>query len=151
MEIIKVNLVNSREVIELAAKSIKEGKILVFPTDTVYGLLANATDEKVAKRVFQIKQRAEDKPLPVFVPDLKIAKEIAFINKKQEEFLRKVWPGKVTVVLKRKNNLAKIISGNQETIGLRIPDYKLVNSLLFKIELSLIGTSANQRKLYFKK
>ncbi|GAH71161.1 unnamed protein product, partial [marine sediment metagenome] len=81
--------------------------------------------------------------IPIFVKDLKTAKRLAQINKNQEKFLRKVWPGKVTTVLKRKNKLPKILFVERKTIGLRIPDYKIINQLLLIINRPLAGTSAN--------
>ena len=74
-----------------------------------------------------------------------MAKKLAIIDKKQEELLKELWPGKVTVVLERKRNcgLPKTLFGREETIGLRIPDYKLVAELLNRTKKPLIGTSAN--------
>ena len=151
-------------------KIIKQGGVVVFPTDTVYGLLADATNETAVKKIFKIKKRSEEKPIPLFVKDIEMAKKFAFINKKQEDFLKMVWStrqnflgearkpelvkispkiwagkGKVTVVLKRKQNcgLPKIVFGNKKTIGLRIPNFKLISLLLEKLNKPLTGTSAN--------
>lgn len=145
MKILKFSSQNFKKAIEISIKLIKKGKVLVFPTDTVYGLLANAKNERVVKRVFGIKKRPKGRPIPVFVRDLKMAKELAFISKKQESFLKEVWPGKVTVVLKQREDCGfpKILLGKTQTIGLRIPNYKLVNNLLEKLNFPLTGTSAN--------
>jgi L-threonylcarbamoyladenylate synthase len=134
MEILKINSQNFKRVIEKVIKFIKEGKVIVFPTDTVYGLIANATDKKAVEKIFKIKKRKKEKEIPIFVKDLKMAKKLARIEKSEEEFLKKVWPGKVTVILKKKN---------QGKIGLRIPKYRLVNLLLEKLKKPLTGTSAN--------
>jgi L-threonylcarbamoyladenylate synthase len=134
MEILKINSQNFKRVIEKVIKFIKEGKVIVFPTDTVYGLIANATDKKAVEKIFKIKKRKKGKEIPIFVKDLKMAKKLAKIEKSEEEFLKKVWPGKVTVILKKKN---------QGKIGLRIPKYRLVNLLLEKLKKPLTGTSAN--------
>jgi len=143
MKVIKVSPRNFKKIVEIATKLIKEGKILVFPTDTVYGLLADAKNEKVIKRVFKIKKRLKRKPTPIFVKDIRMAKNLAYIDKFQEKFLKKIWPGKVTIILKRKNILPNILFSNKKTIGLRIPNYKLVNNLLEKLDFPLTGTSAN--------
>jgi len=119
---------------EKALKVLKDGGVIVFPTDTVYGLLADYNNEKAIKRIYQIKKR-DKKPLPVFVKDIEMAKKLAIMSSKTEEFLNKVWPGKVTVILKKKDG-----SG---TIGLRVPDYPLLNELLEKINKPLAQTSAN--------
>jgi L-threonylcarbamoyladenylate synthase len=121
----------------------KEGKVVVCPTDTVYGLIADATDKKAIKKLFKIKKRKTSKPVPLFVKDLKEAKKIAQINKSKEQFLKKVWPGKITVVLKRKKTKKKLYGIDKRTIALRIPEYRLVNNLLRKVGFPLTGTSAN--------
>ena len=128
--------------ISQVVKAIKQGKAVVCPTDTIYGLIADATSEEAIKRVLRIKKRQDKKPIPVFVKDVAMAKRLALINEKQEKFLTKVWPGKVTVIfrLKKDCNLPKIFTG---TIGLRIPDYRLIKVLLEKLDRPLIGTSAN--------
>ncbi len=138
MQIIKKEKINFQKIV----KAIRRGKVIVFPTDTVYGLIADATNKKAVERIFRIKKRPKSKPLPIFVKDLKQAKKLAKINKKQERFLKSVWPGKVTVVFKRKRGV-KLYGVDKKTIALRVPDYKLVNVLLKKLNKPLTGTSAN--------
>jgi L-threonylcarbamoyladenylate synthase len=158
MEILKLGRENFREmgdedessslplaiarVIDKAVEYIKEGRVLVLPTDTVYGLTADATNKKAVEKIVKIKERVEKKPLSKFIKDIKEAKKFAIINKRQERFLKRVWPGKVTVVLKKKKG-KRIYDVGKRTIGFRIPDYKLINTLLKKIDRPLIGTSAN--------
>jgi len=115
------------------------------PTDTIYGLLADAINKKAVKKVFEIKKRPKDKAIPVFVKDIKMAKRLAKIDKEQECFLKKAWPGKLTMILKIKarSGLARELLGKDKTVGLRVPDYKLINELLKKINKPLTGTSAN--------
>ena len=143
MEVFKITNKNFNKIIKIAARAIKEGKVLICPTDTVYGLLCDATNENTIKRLLKIKRRPNWKPVPIFIRDVKTAKKLAFVNKSQEKFLRKFWPGKVTFILRRKNNLLRILSGNKKTVGLRIPNYKFINILLEKLNVSLTGTSAN--------
>ena len=129
------------EIINKIAKEIKKGKVIVCPTDTVYGLIADATNKWAVDKVFKIKKRPKNKPIPVFVKDLKQAKKLAKIDKKQEKFLKQVWPGKTTVVLNRTK--VKIYGADRKTIALRIPNYKLILDLLKRINFPLTGTSAN--------
>ncbi|MEK9134770.1 MAG: L-threonylcarbamoyladenylate synthase [Patescibacteria group bacterium] len=124
------------ENIELAVEIIKNGGVIICPTDTVYGLICDATNKKAVAKVFKIKKRPKNKPLPIFIKDLKMAKELAQIDEKQEKFLRKVWPGAVTVILKSRKQKDK-------TIGLRIPNYKLLLGLAEQLNRPLTGTSAN--------
>ena len=132
MDAVKINL----------ARAIKEGKVLVCPTDTVYGLLCDLTNKKAVDRLYKIKKRQKNKALPVFVKDIKAAKRLADINSSREEYLKKVWPGQITAVLKRKGS-GKIYGLDKKTIALRIPKHKLVLDLLSKTSRPLAGTSAN--------
>lgn len=143
VEILKIKRENLKKIIEIAAKSIKGGKVLICPTDTVYGLIADATNERAVKKLFKIKKRKGNKAVPVFVKDLKAAKKLALIQKHQENFLGKVWPGKTTVVFKRKKSKVKLYGADRKTIALRVPKHKLINELLKKTNRPLTGTSAN--------
>jgi L-threonylcarbamoyladenylate synthase len=144
MEKLKISKKNLNEVVEKTLKFIKQGKVVVCPTDTVYGLIADATNKKAVKKVFQIKKRTFQKPIPIFVKDLKMARSLAIINKNQEKFLKKFWPGKATVILKAKNQkFPKGVVSVDKKIGLRIPNYKIINQLLLILKCPLTGTSAN--------
>ena len=149
MELLKIRQVNLGEIVRKAVKFIKKGKVLICPTDTVYGLIADAANKKAVEKLFKIKKRNSGKPVPIFAKDIKMAKKLAVIDKEQEKFLKGVWPGKVTVVLKRPRfrrgfgGRGKIYGIDKKTIGLRIPKYKLINTLLEKVNRPLTGTSAN--------
>jgi L-threonylcarbamoyladenylate synthase len=136
---------SDKNFLEIAAEAIRTGQVLVCPTDTVYGLVCDATNEKAVENIFEIKKRPKKKPLPIFVKDIEMAKIFAEIGKEQEEFLKKFWPGKVTVVLKSKfqNPNFKIYGVAEETIALRIPDHQVISYLLSVIGTPLTGTSAN--------
>ncbi len=141
--ILKIDRKNFEEISKTTLKFLKDGKVVICPTDTVYGLICDATHKRAVEKLFRIKKRSKKKPVPIFVKDVKMAKKLAFINKEQERFLKRVWPGKVTVILKRKKGLLEFLFSNQKTIGLRIPDYKLITELLRKLNKPLVGTSAN--------
>lgn len=126
----------------LTVKAIREGKVLICPTDTVYGLVCDATNQKAVKKLFQIKQRLKSKPLPIFVKDISEAKKLAELDKDQEEFLKKSWPGKITAVLEAKQKI-KVYGVGKKTIALRVPKYKAISDLLRRVKRPLTGTSAN--------
>ena len=119
------------------------GGVVIYPTDTVYGFLADAANKNAVKKIFKIKKRPKSKPLPVFIKDIEMAKKIAFIDKKQEKILKRYWPGKYTFVLKSKNILQTPGVCKNKTIALRIPKYKVLNDLLEKINKPLVQTSVN--------
>lgn len=131
-----------KEVVE----ALEEGKIVVIGTDTVYGLIADATDQKAVEKVFLIKKRDKSKPLSVFVKDLEMAKKFAAITKEQEEVLQEKWPGQFTAVLESKHVLSEEFEENGK-IGLRIPDDKFVLKILEEFNKPLTGTSANISKM----
>jgi L-threonylcarbamoyladenylate synthase len=138
MRLIQENKKNVDEIIT----ALKNGAVLILPTDTVYGLVCDASNEKAVERIFEIKKRDRQKSLPVFVKDIKQAKELAIINSKQEEFLKEIWPGAVTAVLKAKNGLSKLVY-KQGTIALRIPNYELLSVVLKEFGKPLAQTSVN--------
>lgn len=146
MNIIKVdpeNLRASQYGVEKAKDFILRGGVVIAPTDTVYGLVADATDEYAARRVFKIKQRAQTKPLPVIVRDAEMAGQLACIDKRLEGILSMIWPAAVSVVLRKKFNLPEIVTAGKNTIALRYPDYKLLHYLIQSVGKPLIATSAN--------
>jgi len=126
MEVIEADL-------KIAARAIKNGKVLACPTDTVYGLICSLRSRKAIAKIFSIKKRPKNKPFPVFVGSLRVAEELAVINEAQKRFLSKVWPGGTTVILKAKKG---------GTIGLRMPHSGFLLSLMKKTG-PLIETSAN--------
>lgn len=138
MEIIPAKRENLKKIITALSKK----KVLVFPTDTVYGLLCDSTDKKAVEKIFKIKKRSRTKPLAVFVKDIVAAKKVAHISKEQERFLKKYWPGATTVILKARKGLSKLIY-RKNKIGLRVPDYEFVNLVLNRFKAPLAQTSAN--------
>ncbi len=135
----------SRGAIEETVKFLERGQVVVCPTDTVYGLLADATNDKAVEKIFEIKKRNKKKAIPIFIKDVEMAKKIAKIDKDMEGFLEEIWPGKITVALEKKerSGLPKLLFGGKKTIGLRVPNYKLIKQIIEKINRPLTGTSAN--------
>lgn len=142
IEIIKLNKKNHREAVKKAADFIRGGKVVVFPTDTIYGFLCDAGNKKAVNKIFTIKNRDRNKPLPVFVKDIKMSDDLALINADQKKFLEKYWPGKVTLIFARKTS-KKLYGIDKKTIALRIPKYKPLNDLLNSLGVPLSQTSVN--------
>lgn len=139
MKIIKKEKINLGEIIQ----ALRRGKVIICPTDTVYGLVADATNKKSVAVIFKIKQRNFRKTVSIFVKDLKMAKKFAKINKEQEKFLNEFWPGKMIAVLKSKKKFPPGIVCQWGKIGVRIPKYKLLNEILNRFKGPLAQTSAN--------
>ncbi len=144
MKILKINPNNpTKKTIQEIIRAIKEGKIIVYPTDTVYGLGCAALDVGVVEQLFRVKQRSDSKPIPILVRDIKMAKKLANINREQEAFLKKVWPGKITVVFFKKDVVPDIVTAGSKKVGLRIPDYKFTKDLMDRLDFPITTTSAN--------
>jgi len=143
MLIFKLSKKNLNKTKKLIIKAITEGEVIVCPTDTVYGLICDAKNSSAVRKIFKIKKRGFQKPISVFVKDFKMAKNFARIDEGQEEFLKKSWPGKLIAILKAKGKFPKGIVCEFGKIGIRIPEYKLLNEILKELKKPLAQTSAN--------
>lgn len=142
MRIVPFSKKTLEKITKETAKKLNAGAVVACPTDTVYIWMADATNQKAVQKIFQIKGRKKGKPLPIFVSSIAMAKRFAKVSPLQEKYLKKVWPGKVTAVLKSRGVLPKE-TGTSRTIGLRIPKHKLAQLILQKAKIPLTGTSAN--------
>ena len=128
-----------------ALEVLNNGGIMIFPTDTVYGIGGDAFGQAVARRVRRLKGRPSSKPFPWLVADLAMAKRYARFTPEAEQFARGVWPGATTLVLPARRLSAKTgVEGVGETIGLRVPAYPWLQRLIKRFGRPLIGTSANR-------
>ena len=131
------------QVLRRAAGLLAEGEVLVCPTDTGYAFSANALDLKAVDRVFQLKGRSYSNPIHVAVSSVDEARKYACLNKAAEYLARRFLPGALTLVLPRKEIIPSLLVGGRDTIGIRIPDNKVILSLAAMTGLPLTTTSAN--------
>lgn len=143
MKIVKLNPNDFSEAIREAIAVLKSGGVVVYPTDTLYALGVNAMEPAAVERIFKIKNRAREKPLPLAVKNLKWAKELAHIYKKEEKILNSVWPGAITVILPKRNIVPDIVTAGKPSVALRMPDYPLIDNLLGLFGYPISSTSAN--------
>jgi L-threonylcarbamoyladenylate synthase len=121
----------SVDALATAAQSLKEGSLVAFPTETVYGLGADATNTKAVARIYEVKGRPADHPLIVHIADLKyLDKWISDIPEYAITLAREFWPGPMTLVLQRSELAKDFITGGQDTVGIRIPNNSLALGLL---------------------
>ena len=117
--------------LNFAAGALKEGSLVAFPTETVYGLGADATKELAVARIYEVKGRPADHPLIVHIADIKYLEQwISAIPEYAIDLARAFWPGPMTLILKRSELAKDFITGNQDTVGIRIPDNSLALGLL---------------------
>lgn len=130
-------------VLARVAAVIRGGGVVAVPTDTVYGLIADARDEKAIQRMFAIKNRPREKAFPIFVRDIVVARQYAYIADVKARLLASVWPGAVTAIFHHKEKLPAVLTGGRDTIGIRIPNHPFVAALLEKLDMPLAQTSTN--------
>lgn len=143
MEILKINPKNFKKTVTFAVRCVKAGKVIIGPSDTVYGIYCDGRNERAIRKIMRMKKRSSKKAMPIFVSDIKTAKKFAKISKSQELIVKKKWPGSFTFVFESKRNLPAVLTPGKKTIGIRIPKSKLLLSVLEIIKTPLAQTSAN--------
>ncbi len=128
--------------VALVVKSIKNGGVVIFPTDTVYGIGCNPYDENAIERIYRIKKRDGKKPLPVLGYSRQILEEIVEFDEIAYRITDKFWPGQLTIILPLKDDRLKKLSAGEDTLAVRVPNNKCTLSILKECKL-VIGTSAN--------
>lgn len=131
------------EAILEAGKSIKAGGIVAFPTETVYGLGANALDSEAVKKIFIAKGRPQDNPLIVHVADYDINEYVKEIPKSAKDIMNRFWPGPITIIFWKKDVIPKETSASLETIGIRMPDNEIARKLIKFSGVPIAAPSAN--------
>lgn len=123
--------------------AILSGKIMIYPTDTLYGIGGNALDAKAVERIYSIKEREVGKPLSVIMGNLDMIKEYCELTKEQEIILLNFLPGPYTFILKLKKGKKLAAIGNSETVGVRVPEHQFARRLSVELKIPIITTSAN--------
>jgi len=132
------------DVVERAGAAIRDGKPVVYPTETVYGMGANAVDAEAVERVFEIKGRARDKPVSLGVPDVATATEYTKPTARERAFMHEFLPGPVTVVVERREMVPDILTAGSERVGVRVPDHETALALYEAAGVPVTATSANR-------
>lgn len=128
--------------IDAAADAIRNGELVIYPTETVYGLGADALASDAIERVFDAKWRDRDKPISLAVPNVDAALEYTRPTPREAEFMRAFLPGPTTVVVERREMVPDVLTAGSDQVGVRIPDHDLALDLLGDVA-PLTATSAN--------
>ena len=142
IEVVDANKPSSR-ILNRAAHIIAKGKVIVCPTDTGYALAANALDAKAVLKVFSLKGRAYSNPIHIAVSSMEAAEKYALLNKTAEHLAHSFLPGALTLVLPKKEIIPSLLVAGLETIGIRIPDNRVILDLAAMTNLPITATSAN--------
>ena len=130
--------------IKKQANILKEGKTVIFPTETVYGLGANALDESAVSKIYEAKGRPSDNPLIVHIYDKKQVNDLAkSISEKAKLVMDKFWPGPITIIFKKKDIVPMRTSGGLDTVAIRMPSNPVAKALLEEVKLPIAAPSAN--------
>ena len=129
--------------IEEAGKVIRNGGTVAFPTETVYGLGANALDDEAVKKIFIAKGRPQDNPLIIHVSTKEISGLVKDVPEVAQKIIDKFWPGPLTVILEKKDIIPNVTSANLNTIGIRMPNSEIALKLIELAERPIAAPSAN--------
>jgi L-threonylcarbamoyladenylate synthase len=132
-----------KNILKEAAQVIKEGGLVAFPTETVYGLGANALDEKAVEKIFIAKGRPQDNPLIIHVGDFNIKPYVKEIPPTAKKIMDKHWPGPITLILEKSDLIPNITSANLSTVGIRMPSNNIARELILCAGTPIAAPSAN--------
>lgn len=137
-------LSTSQDDIAIAAKLLKSGEVVAIPTETVYGLAANAFDEAAVRKVFEAKGRPCDNPLIVHISSLDMIKDIASsVPELAMACAKKFWPGPLTMIMPKCDKIPLVTSGGLDTVGIRFPSHTVAAQIITACGLPLAAPSAN--------
>src|ERR1700733_7882624 len=131
--------------VQRAAELLRAGRLVAFPTETVYGLGANALDETAVRRIFEAKGRPHSSPLIVHVSSIEMARDLASEWPETAELLaRQFWPGPLTIIVPKKSHVPDLVTAGLPSVGLRIPAHPLARALIEAAQIPIAAPSANR-------
>jgi len=132
------------QLLQQAVSILRDGGIIAYPTDTVYGLGADVFNEGAVSRIYQVKQRHFDQPLPVLLSDESELNTLAsFVSEIAWRLVSRFWPGGLTLVVLAEPTVPKWVTAGGDTIAVRVPDHIITRTLIRELGKPLVGTSAN--------
>ena len=135
----------TQEGIQLACEIISAGDVVAIPTETVYGLFADATKADACANIFKAKDRPQDNPLIVHISDYEMWQDtVAEIPEDAMKLAEAFWPGPLTIILKKKDIIPDEVTAGMDTVGIRMPSHPVVLEIISKTRLPLAGPSANR-------
>ncbi len=142
MKIIKLNSGNVDQTINNTIEVLKSTGLVIFPSDTVYGLLVDATNKAAVEKLIAFKNRPVGKPISIFT-DIESMDQLVEINKDQQKVFEEILPGPFTIVLPSKHKVNKLLESETGTLGVRVPMYQPIKELVNKFKKPITATSAN--------
>lgn len=136
------NEINEDE-LRIVTKALDEDKLIVFPTETVFGIAGNALKVEVIDKLFQAKKRDYSKPFSLMLSDINKIKDIAYVSDYEEKVINKFMPGPITLILKKRDCISNLATASRDTVGVRIPNHAIALSILKSVDYPLATSSAN--------
>ncbi len=137
-----------RHAVSIAADILSSGGVIIYPTDTLYGLGADALSDGAVAKIYAIKGRDEGKPIHAIVSDMEMAERFAYVNGSARLLAAKFLPGPLTLILKKKTGIETGIARGIDTFGIRIPDNQFCKELVEKFGGPITTTSANRSGMH---
>lgn len=132
------------DVVQTAAEALAAGQLVVFPTDTVYGIACRADDEQAVKRLFAAKRRPLDRPLPLLLAAAEVLTEVmAEVDTVAFRLAQAFWPGALTIVVRKSERVLDTVTAGKNTVGVRVPGLALTRAILAACSFPVAVTSAN--------
>ena len=130
--------------LQAAVHVLRDGGLVCFPTDTVYGIGAAAGDDAAVRRLFAVKGRPPDKPLPLLLAEAGDASRVAELTALGKTLANRFWPGALTIVMRKSPSYRSLALAGGDTVALRVPDHELVRRMVRDLGGPVTGTSANR-------
>lgn len=159
MEVLKIDLVNyTREKFDYIIDNFRIGKVIIYPSDTIYGIGCLAVNQSAVKKIYKIKNRPKDKALIVLMKSYCMLHEYCFVSKKQDQYIRSIWPPTTrdlqssdykynnkaaTFIFKSRGKLPSEISAGQDSLAVRLPKNDFLMKILKAVNKPIVSTSIN--------
>jgi tRNA threonylcarbamoyl adenosine modification protein (Sua5/YciO/YrdC/YwlC family) len=134
--------VKSKDAVKKCMEVLEQGGTVIYPSETCYGVMADATNEKAVRKVYRIKERDKNKPLLMLVSDLEMAKKYAVLNPVAERLIERFMPGPLTIITDKTKNVLDVV--NKKEVSFRIPGDRFSQELVKKFGRPVVSTSANK-------
>lgn len=144
MRILRINPINPQQrLIDQVVAALRQGAVIAYPTDTMYGIGCDIFNQKAVKRIFQLKKRDKDKPFSFICSSLKDVSQYCFLSNSAYRLMKKCLPGPYTFILPAMKIVPKIMLTRQKTVGIRVPDNRICQQIVDTLGNPILTTSAN--------
>ncbi len=135
---------NDDRVPRRAIDALREGRVVAFPTDTVYGVGCRIDEDRAVRRIFALKSRPLTDPLPILLADANQLDEVASrVPEAARKLIERFWPGPLTIVVARSPRVPSLVASGGDTVAVRLPNHRVPRALVRAVGIPIVGTSAN--------